>query len=77
MSELSSYHLGALSSTAKFGTTGGEAWNSDTVKPLLQQGLVEQAGVNPYGQARYKNTARGNEVARNVVLHQGQFQLNQ
>lgn len=75
MNRLSSYHLGALSSAAKFGTTGGEALTEGVVKPLLEQGLIQSSQPNPYGQAKYNVTDKGSEVAKRVVLHQGQFNL--
>jgi hypothetical protein len=77
MNGLSSYHLGALASTAKFGSVGGEALNEGVVKPLLEQGLIQSSQPNPYGQAKYSVTDKGSQLAHNVVLHQGQFHLNQ
>ena len=70
---LGSYHLGVLHAQSRFGT---EPWNQGAIQPLLQHGLVEPTGsTSSYGQTRYRNTDKGNQLAKRVVLHQGQFQV--
>lgn len=69
---LSSYHLGVLQSQSRFDT---QPWNQGAVQPLLQHGLIEPTGQGLYGQSKFRNTDKGNQVAKKVVLHQGQFHL--